>query len=99
MILTIKPAMESPDDWKNRIADSDRRLKELQHTLAQTRSDYDLAKIEHEKAQELLRDIGGFDNPDGATAIRRAQKNYRLSFEQYRNALHQYSKFILGKSD
>jgi len=91
--------MKSPDDWKERIADSDRRLEELQHTLAQTRRDYDLAKIEYETAQGLLKDIGGFDNPDGATAIHKAQRKYRLSFEQYRNALHQYSKFILGKSD
>jgi hypothetical protein len=74
-------------------------LEELGLILAQTRRDYDLAKLEYEKAQEIVEDVGGFDNPDGATALRKAQKNYRVYFDQYRKALHHYSEFILGKSD
>jgi hypothetical protein len=96
---TFKPAMGAANEFNRKITDSNRRLEELRRILAQSRTDYDLAKLEYEKAQELLKDVGGFENPDGATAIRITQKNYRISFEQYRKALHHYSEFILGKSD
>ena len=87
------------DGWKERISDSERRLEELRRTLADASKEYNLAKAEYENAQAVHMDVGGFGNPDGAVSYRRAHQAYLLRFERYREALHQYSEFILGKSD
>jgi hypothetical protein len=77
-----------------------KRLEELQQTLAQTRKGYELAKLEYNQAQELLKeDVGGLSNPDGVTFTRKAQERYFLAFDQYRDAVCDYTKFLLGESE
>jgi hypothetical protein len=80
------------NEWK-------KRLDELQRALTQARKGYDLAKREYEQAQELLRGLGGFGSPDGVTSTRKAQERYFLAFEQYRDAVSDYTEFLLGESD
>jgi hypothetical protein len=87
------------NDLKEKGANSDGRLEELRRILAEARRDYDQAKIEYEKAQEIVTDIGGFSNPDGATSFRRATEKYDSSLQRYAAILGDFSEFILGKSD